>query len=135
MLLRRSNSLHHARELNTIEVTLDAIRWLTTRYGSDSRVTYLTEIGTDFQPPFDDTRAEVERVRPGWQMLLDAPSVGPLVQGHVRDAATAEPIAAKLDSDLVPFTEGERRASEPVFGRFRWLLIPGLHELDRISLA
>ena len=65
-------------------------------YNQTSSIAYLTEIGTAFQPPFDETVAEVERVRPGWLALLEAILAGPVVQGVVTDALTGAPLEASI---------------------------------------
>ncbi|MFQ5738844.1 MAG: M14 family zinc carboxypeptidase [Acidobacteriota bacterium] len=98
-------------------------------YNQASSVGYLTEIGTAFQPPFEETLAELKRVRPGWMFLLDLPATGPLVQGTVTDAVSGAPVAAEISSSRVLFTEGERRASEAGFGRYGWFLQLGPHTL------
>ena len=99
-------------------------------YNQVSSIGFLTEIGTQFQPPFEETEAEVERVRPGWAFLLDAMLAGPLVTGNVTDALSGLPVEASLTSDRVDFTEGERRSSDPEEGRYGWFLAPGNHFLS-----
>ena len=91
-------------------------------YNQVSSVGYLTEIGTSFQPPFEITEEEVLRVRPGWIWLLQVQDIGPLVQGLVTDSVTGQPIVAEVSSNRINFTEGERRACEPQYGRYGWLL-------------
>ncbi len=91
-------------------------------YNQVSSLAYLTEMGTEWQPPFSETRAEVARVRPGWIFLLEAMAIAPLVEGHVTDAVSGEPIEADIASSRISFSEGERRSCESDYGRYSWFL-------------
>jgi hypothetical protein len=94
-------------------------------YNQFGSIAFLTEIGTSHTPPFSQVAAIVERLRPGWQFLLDR-GLGESVQGHVRNAITGEPVSGvKISLDEVNFTEGEARQPEPLFGRYHWILQPG----------
>ena len=98
-------------------------------YGDDG--TYALEIEANsfsqgFQPSYSRWRdSTVLRQRPAWQFLLDRPD-GPGISGHVTDACTGAPLSASIGLDEIAFEYGELpRASEPLFGRYQWLTIPG----------
>lgn len=96
------------------------------RFGS---LAFLTEIGTSFRPPPEGVAAVLDRIRPGWQYLFTR-GLGSSLRGHVRDAVTGAPIAeATLSLDGIHFTEGEVRRPEPVFGRYHWIVNPGVYTL------
>jgi hypothetical protein len=98
-------------------------------YNQFGSISFLTEIGTEFQPPFSRVPSLVERLRPGWQFLLGR-GMGPSIQGHVRNALTREPVpTTSIHIDEVNFTAGEVRQPEPLFGRYHWLLQPGTYTI------
>ena len=108
----------------------ESFEWM---YNQTSSVAFLTEISTAFQPPFDETTAELDRVRPGWITLLEAILAGPLVSGIVSDTFTGEPINAEIHANTVLFSEGELRASNAETGRYDWILPLGEHELTFVA--
>src|SRR5262249_36253803 len=91
-----------------------------------------------FQPDYATWRdSTVARNRPGWQFLLDRLD-GPSIWGHTTDACTGSPLSANLALDEIVFLGGETtRTSEPLHGRFDWILSPGLWHLnvDRLGYA
>jgi len=104
----------------------ESFEWM---YNQTSSVAFLTEISTEFQPPFDETLDEVIRVRPGWITLLETILDGPVVSGVVTDSVSGLPVVAEIRADTVNFSEGERRASDAANGSYAWILQPGSHEL------
>lgn len=103
-------------------------------YNQFGSLAFLTEIGRSFQPPPPEIPAVLERIRPGWQYLFDR-GLGPSLQGHITHAETGAPVAqATISLDGVTFTEGEVRRPEPVFGRFHWIVQPGIYTV-RIAAA
>jgi hypothetical protein len=98
-------------------------------YNQFGSLAFLTEIGTSFQPPFSLVLPIVEGLRPGWHYLLNR-AMGASIQGHVRNARTNEPVPnAAISIDGIVFTEGEVRKPEPVFGRYHWILQPGMYTI------
>jgi hypothetical protein len=98
-------------------------------YNQFGSLAFLTEIGTEFQPPFSSVPVWVERLRPGWQYLLGR-GLGAAIQGHVRNAATGGPVpTANISIDGIRFTSGEIRQPEPVFGRYHWIVQPGTYTI------
>lgn len=96
-------------------------------YNQFGSLAFLTEIGTSFQPPPTEVPAVLDRIRPGWQYLFDR-GLGASLRGHIIDAQTGAPIGrATINLDRVIFTEGEVRRPEPVFGRFHWIVEPGIY--------
>jgi hypothetical protein len=98
-------------------------------YNQYGAISFLTEIGTEFQPPFTQIANILRRLRPGWRFILDR-GLGPSIQGHVRKAATGKPLPeAMISIDGIKFTEGEIREPEAQFGRYQWLLLPGTYTI------
>ena len=104
----------------------ESFEWM---YNQTSSVAYLTEMSTAFQPPFEETLEELDRLRPGWLALLETLLAGPLVSGVVTDSVTGDPIQAEIRASTIAFSEGERRASRADTGYYGWILPPGDHEL------
>jgi hypothetical protein len=60
---------------------------------------------------------------------------GPSVRGHVTDADTGQPVEARVGIDEIPLTPEEApRTSEPLFGRYQRVLLPGAYHL-RVSAS
>jgi hypothetical protein len=87
-------------------------------------ISYLLEVGNEFQPPFWEAEQWVEQNRPGWRFMLNLPFVAPGVTGRVTDSTTGLPIVATYDIQEINFVEGEIRLTEPGHGRYIELL-PG----------
>jgi hypothetical protein len=83
-------------------------------------LSFLTEIGTSFQPPFAETQAEEARVWPGVRRALTA--WAPALRGHVRSVHRGQPIAAEIAYAPNPFARGETIRSRARDGRYHaWL--------------
>jgi hypothetical protein len=55
------------------------------------------------------------------------------VRGHVTDADTGQPLEATVQIDEIPLTSEEvPRRSEPLYGRYQRVLLPGSYHL-RVS--
>ncbi len=89
---------------------------------NNGALAFLVETGTTFQPPYATALAEVVRVRPMIDHLIDLPI--PLA-GRVTNALTNEPIEATIDVGGIAYQYGEKRRSEPTFGRYHYFLPPG----------
>ena len=85
-------------------------------------LSYLTEIGTSFQPPYATTLAEEARVWPGVRRFLD---FRPAMAGHVRSLFQNLPLEAEVVVPAYGFTAGEKNLSEKTFGRYKVWLPPG----------
>lgn len=107
-------------------VSGDDISWMYAQYGVFPFVIEVNATSQGFQPDYDRWRdATVKTLRPGWGALLDRLS-GPLLTGHVTDAATKAPIAATLTVQGITYSGGETLpASTPKFGRYFRPLLPG----------
>lgn len=117
------------------EVSGESDEWL---YGELGIVTTTVEANSSaqgFQPDYNTWRDQtVLRNRPGWQYLLDRID-GPSIVGHVTDACTGAPLSATIGLDEIVFSSGEApRTSEPLFGRYQRLTVPGSYHL-RASAA
>ena len=115
------------------EVSGESDEWL---YGELGVVPVTIEANSPaqgFQPVYDTWRAgTLARNRPAWQYLLDRPA-GPSIWGHVTDACSGAPLSATIALDEVVFAHGETaRVSEPLFGRYQRLTVPGAYHL-RVS--
>lgn len=87
-----------------------------------------------FQPPYNVWRnSTIQRNRAGWMYLLRRLD-GPSVRGHVTDANTGQPLEARVSIDEIPLTAEEvPRTSEPLYGRYQRVLLPGAYHL-RVQL-
>jgi 5-hydroxyisourate hydrolase-like protein (transthyretin family) len=73
-------------------------------------------------------------LRPGWQYLFDR-GLGASLAGHIVDAMTGEPVAdATISLDGIMFSEGEVRRPEARFGRYHWIVQPGVYTV-RVTAA
>ena len=92
-----------------------------------SNFTFLVEINRSFQPAFAEAQTEAVQVYRGilWQLERPIP-----VQGHVTDAETKAPLAAKIVVKEVLFTNGESNSSGGPFGRYQAFLPAGLYQLE-----
>ena len=86
--------------------------------------------GQGFQPAYNVWRkSTVQWNRPGWMYMLRRLD-GPSVRGHVTDAVTGQPLEARVLIDEIPLTAEEvPRTSEPLFGRYQRILLPGQYHL------
>ena len=106
----------------------DSDGWL---YGNAGAIATTIEMNQSFQPDYSTWRdSTVIRNRAGWQYLLDRVD-GPSIQGHTKDACTDAALSAALSLDEVAFSNGEtQRTSEPDFGRYQWITIPGTFHIN-----
>jgi len=95
-------------------------------YHGQGALTFLVETGTAFQPPESAMREELRRVLPGTLYFLQLPI--PLV-GHVLDASTNAPLAARIDIADLDFELGERRETFAATGRYHLWLPAGTYNL------
>jgi carboxypeptidase T len=85
---------------------------------------FLIETQTEFQPPYAGALAEAALVWPGILRVLERPIT---VRGHVTDARTGTPLAARIDITNVTFPNGETNSSGGAFGSFHMFLPPGTY--------
>lgn len=102
-------------------------------YSQVGTLAYTIEVNSGnqgFQPPYNAWRnSTVKRNRPGWIYLLRRLD-GPSVRGHVTDANTGQPLEARILIDEIPLTlEEVPRTSEPLYGRYQRVLLPGDYHL------
>jgi hypothetical protein len=103
-------------------------------YNQFGSLAFLTEIGRSFQPPITEAAAVLMGLRPGWQYLFDR-GLGASLAGHIVDAMTGEPVAdATISLDGIMFSEGEVRRPEARFGRYHWIVQPGVYTV-RVTAA
>lgn len=117
------------------EVSGEADEWLYGELGVVPTTIEASSGAQGFQPDYNTWRnSTVARNRPAWQYLLDRVD-GPSIWGHTTDACTGTPLASTIGLDEVVFGNGETpRTSEPGFGRYQWLTVPGPYHL-RVSQA
>ena len=87
---------------------------------------FLIETHTEFQPSYDSALAEAALVWPGILSVLDRPIS---VSGHVTDATTGAPLAAKVELVGVAFSNGETNSSGGAFGKYYLFLPPGTYNV------
>jgi carboxypeptidase T len=95
--------------------------WQFARMGADA---FLIETHEEFQPGYDSAVAEASLVWPGILSVLERPIS---VSGHVTDAETGTPLAAKIELLNVPFSQGETNASGGLYGAYHMFLPPGTY--------
>jgi hypothetical protein len=85
---------------------------------------FLIETHEEFQPAYDSAVAEASLVWPGILSVLERPIS---VSGHVTDAESGTPLAAKIELLNVPFSQGETNASGGLYGAYHMFLPPGTY--------
>ncbi len=92
---------------------------------------FLIETHTEFQPSFDSAVSEATLVWPGILSVLERPIS---ISGHVTDAVTGSPLAAKIELLNVAFSQGESNASGGPHGGYHVFLPAGTYDV-RFSLS
>jgi carboxypeptidase T len=87
---------------------------------------FLIETHTEFQPSYGSALNEAATVWPGILSVLERPIS---VSGHVTDAVTGAPLAAKVELPGVAFSQGETNSSGGAFGSYHMFLPPGTYEV------
>ena len=87
---------------------------------------FLIETHTEFQPSYASALTEAAMVWPGILTMLDRPIS---VRGHVTDATTGAPLAARVDIVNVTFPNGEKNGSGGAFGIYHMTVPPGTYTL------
>lgn len=87
---------------------------------------FLIETHTEFQPSYASALAEAATVWPGLLSVLERPIS---VSGHVTDAITGAPLAARIELVGVNFTNGETNGSGGSFGSFHMFLPSGTYDV------
>ena len=108
--------------------------WFYAVVGAYSGTIEANTSGQGFQPDYATWRTStVTRNRPGWQFLLDRLS-GSGITGRVTNACTGAPLDATLSISEVSWSNGESpRLSEPLFGRYTFLTVPGLWHVSAVK--
>jgi carboxypeptidase T len=87
---------------------------------------FLIETHTEFQPPYESGVAEAEMLWPGVLSVLERPIS---ISGHVTDAVTGAPLAARIDLLNVTFSNGETNGSGGPYGSYHMFLPPGTYDV------
>jgi hypothetical protein len=91
-------------------------------WGGGGTLSYLIEVGSDFQPAFALTTAEEALVWPGVQHALT--TWNPALRGHVRSSNQQQPLAATITLTPSSFSHGEVTKARARDGRYAmWLPI------------
>jgi hypothetical protein len=96
------------------------------QFGQMGAYAFLIETHTQFQPPYASAVAEAATVWPGILAVLDRPIS---VSGHVTDAQTGAPLAARIDLLNVAFSNGETNSSGGLYGAYHMFLPPGTYDV------
>lgn len=93
-------------------------------YNQYGTLSFLLEIGEEFQPPFATYQKEIQpKVKKVLPLLLEE-ALTTRVDFNLVDAETGKPLIAKLDISEIQFKEGEKRESDS-FGLLHWSLPKG----------
>ena len=87
---------------------------------------FLIETHTEFQPSYASAVAEAATVWPGLLSVLERPVS---VSGHVTDALTGAPLAARVELVGVNFTNGETNGSGGRYGSYHMFLPSGTYDV------
>jgi hypothetical protein len=87
---------------------------------------FLIETPTEFQPLYQSALDEAAMVWPGILSVLERPIS---ISGHVTDAVTGAPLAARVDLVGVSFTNGETNSSGGAFGAYHMFLPAGTYDV------
>lgn len=87
---------------------------------------FLIETHTVFQPAYESAVAEAAMLWPGVLSVLERPIT---ISGHVTDAATGDPVAARIDLLNVAFSNGETNGSGGPYGSYHMFLPPGTYDV------
>jgi len=87
---------------------------------------FLIETHTEFQPSYASALTEAATVWPGVLTVLDRPIS---VRGHVIDATTGAPLAARVEITNVAFPNGEKNGSGGAFGIYHMTVPAGTYTL------
>jgi hypothetical protein len=98
-------------------------QWQFAKLGSYA---FLIETHTEFQPSYASAVAEAATVWPGLLSVLERPVS---VSGHVTDALTGAPLAARVELVGVNFTNGETNGSGGSFGSYHMFLPSGTYDV------
>ncbi len=96
-------------------------------WGKSGAISFLTEIGTSFQPAFSSTVAEEARVWPGISRALT--TWNPALRGHVRSIFKGQAIEAKITYTPNLFNHGEKAMSRSRDGRYGLWLPKGSYQV------
>jgi carboxypeptidase T len=98
-------------------------QWQFANLGSYS---FLIETHTEFQPPYASALAEAQTVWPGIVATLEKPIP---VRGHVTDATTGAPLAARVEITNFTLSNGEINSSGGAFGSYHVFAPSGTYTL------
>lgn len=108
----------------------DDLAWLHGVTGDMGFVIEVNSATQGFQPAYSWRDPTVLRNRPGWMYLLNRLQ-GSQIWGHTIDACTGEPVQATIVVEEFAFSHGESaRTSDPLFGRYHVVTIPGTYHLN-----
>jgi len=97
--------------------------WQFARMGSYA---FLIETHTAFQPSYESAVAEANQLWPGILSVLERPIS---ISGHVTDATTGAPLAAKIELLNVTFPNGETNNSGGLYGAYHIVVPAGTYNV------
>ena len=98
-------------------------------YGRLRAVDFIVELGDEYYTGERDTRRVVEEGLAGIDYFLNRALVAN-IRGHVIDGQTGAPLVARIRIKNHESRYVAPRFSEPLFGRFERLLLPGVYTLE-----
>ncbi len=97
-------------------------------YGRLRSIDFIIELGQEHFPErFQTLRILKEGIKPALYLLQRSRRSG--LWGHVRDAETGEPVHARVLVRGLEASFVSSRTSEPIFGRYERLLLPGRYQV------
>ncbi|MDP2959785.1 MAG: M14 family zinc carboxypeptidase, partial [candidate division Zixibacteria bacterium] len=100
-------------------------------YGALGDFAYTVEVlpYPQFIPPGNQIDSVYQKVKPGMLYLFERVN-GPSLTGIITDSVTSEPLKAEVRILELYSTQVLPRTSDSLFGRYRWLLLPGSYTLQ-----
>ncbi len=106
----------------------DDISWMHNEVGTLAYVVEVNSSSQGFQPSYSKWRdLTLERMRKGWQFMLNRLLWGPQVRGQITDAVTGKAVDAEIKIEGLPYTDEKLRRGKR--GYFQKVLTSGSHEI------
>ena len=97
-------------------------------------LSYIIETGDTYYPPENKIKSICEKNLKAVEYLLNRLHAARLY-GHVRDAIKKEPLVAQVQIQSISIPCVKSRQSEPTFGRYDKILIPGTYSITFTALG